>query len=93
MASLKWRVERSVMRIACESYREEGMNDVCFDGAQGLVSDHHEDLLLLLQADEVTEPRLLSQPKKARNTVSTINTWPFKHNMHSWTTIRLNKIK
>lgn len=41
--------------------RQEGVDDVGFDRAQGLVSDHHKDLLLLLQADEVPEPRLLSQ--------------------------------
>ena len=37
------------------------MDDVGLDGAERLVSDHHEDLLLFLQADEVTEPRLLRQ--------------------------------
>ena len=42
-------------------YREEGVDDVGLDGAQRLVSDHDEDLLLFLQADEVTEPRLLGK--------------------------------
>lgn len=37
------------------------MDDVRLDGAQRFVSDHDEDLLLLLQVDEVTEPRLLGQ--------------------------------
>lgn len=37
------------------------MDDVGFYGAERFVSDHDEDLLLLLQVDEVTEPGLLSQ--------------------------------
>lgn len=37
------------------------MDDVGLDGAERLVLNHNEDLLLFLQADEVTEPRLLSQ--------------------------------
>lgn len=43
------------------AYGEEGVDYVCLDGAQRFVSDHDEDLLLLLQADEVPEPRLLGQ--------------------------------
>lgn len=42
-----------------KAYGEEGVDDVCLDGAQGFVSDDDEDLLLLLQVDEVSEPRLL----------------------------------
>lgn len=42
--------------VVRSSYREEGVNDVCFDGAERLVSDHHKDLLLFLQVDEVTKP-------------------------------------
>lgn len=38
------------------------MHDVGLDGAERFVPDHSEDLLLLLQADEVTKPRLLGQP-------------------------------
>lgn len=38
------------------------MDDVGLDGAERFVPDHDEDLLLLLQVDEVTEPRLLGQP-------------------------------
>lgn len=37
------------------------MNNVGFDRTQGFVSDHHKDLLLFLQANEVPEPRLLRQ--------------------------------
>lgn len=44
-----------------ETYGEEGVDDVCLYRAERFVSDHNEDLLLLLQVDEVTEPRLLSQ--------------------------------
>lgn len=38
------------------AYREEGLNDVCLDGAEGLVFDDDEDLLLFLQVDEVAKP-------------------------------------
>lgn len=44
-----------------EAYGEEGVDDVCLDGAQGFVSDDDEDLLLLLEVDEITKPRLLGQ--------------------------------
>lgn len=44
------------------AHRQEGVNNVGFDGAQGLVLDNHEDLLLLLQVDEVPKPRLLGEP-------------------------------
>jgi len=37
-------------------YREEGVNDVGLDGAERLVSDDNEDLLLFFQVDEVTKP-------------------------------------
>lgn len=43
------------------AYREEGLNDVCFDGAEGLVFDDDEDLLLFFQVYEVTEPRFLGK--------------------------------
>lgn len=43
------------------------MDDVCLYGAERFVSDHDEDLLLLLQVDEVTEPRLLSQSAGRRS--------------------------
>lgn len=32
------------------------MDDVSLDGAQGLVLDHHKDLFLLLQVNEVPKP-------------------------------------
>lgn len=38
------------------------MNDVCLDGAEGLVFDDDEDLLLFFQVYEVTEPRFLGKP-------------------------------
>lgn len=44
-----------------EAYGEEGVDDVCLDGAQGFVSDDDEDLLLLLEVDEISKPRLLGQ--------------------------------
>lgn len=45
-----------------DAYGEERVDDVRLYGAERFVSDHDEDLLLLLQVDEVTEPRLLGQP-------------------------------
>lgn len=44
-----------------DTHRQEGMDNVGFDRTQGFVSDHHEDLLLLLQANKVPKPRLFSQ--------------------------------
>lgn len=43
------------------AYREEGLNNVCLDGAEGLVFDDDEDLLLFFQVYEVTEPRFLGK--------------------------------
>lgn len=43
------------------AYREEGLNDVCLDGAEGLVFDDDEDLFLFFQVYEVTEPRFLGK--------------------------------
>lgn len=37
------------------------MDDVSLDGAEWFVSNQNKDLLLLLQADEVTEPGPLGQ--------------------------------
>lgn len=37
-------------------YREKGLNDVRLDGAERLVFDDDEDLLLFFQVDEVTKP-------------------------------------
>lgn len=45
-----------------DAHGKEGMHDVGLDGAEWFVPDHSEDLLLLLQADEVTKPGLLGQP-------------------------------
>lgn len=45
------------------THREKGMDDVRLDRAEGLVTDQHKDLLLLLQADKVAEPGPLSQPE------------------------------
>lgn len=54
-----------------KTHREEGVDDVGLYGAQRFVSDHDEDLLLLLQVDEVTEPRLLSQPAGGQSETTT----------------------
>lgn len=40
------------------------MNDVSLDGAERLVFDDNEDLLLLLQVDEITKPGLLGKSGK-----------------------------
>jgi len=42
------------------------VDDVRLDGAERLVLNHDEDLLLFLQADEVAEPGLLRQPASER---------------------------
>lgn len=42
------------------------MDDVSLDRAERLVSNQNEDLLLFLQADEVTEPGPLSQSANKR---------------------------
>lgn len=44
-----------------ESYREKGLNNVCLDGAERLVFDDNEDLLLFFQVDEVTKPGFLGK--------------------------------
>lgn len=45
-----------------KAHRQEGVDDVGFDGAQRLVLDDREDLFLLLQADEVPEPGPFGEP-------------------------------
>ena len=45
-------------------YREEGLNDVRFDGAERLVFDNNEDLLLFFQVDEVTKPGFFGKSVK-----------------------------
>lgn len=42
-------------------YREKGLNNVCLDGAERLVFDDDEDLLLFFQVDEVTKPGFLGK--------------------------------
>ena len=46
------------------------MDDVGLDGAERLVFDDDEDLLLLLQVDEVTEPGFFGKSVKRRTNVS-----------------------
>lgn len=53
-----------------ETHREESVDDVGLDGAQRFVSDHHEDLLLFLQVDEVPKPGLLGQSAPRRHRTS-----------------------
>lgn len=49
------------------------MDNVGFDRTQGFVSDHHKDLLLFLQADEVPKPRLLSQSGSQTRKVDSVS--------------------
>lgn len=52
-----WREKhREKLEEGFMKYREKGLNDVCLDGAERLVSDDDEDLLLFFQVDEVTKP-------------------------------------
>ena len=48
-------------RGPCGAYRKEGLDDVCLDGAEGLVFDDDEDLLFFFQVYEVAEPRFLGK--------------------------------
>lgn len=50
------------LQMQQSAYREEGLDDVRLDGAEGLVFDDDEDLLLFFQVYEVTEPRFLGKP-------------------------------
>lgn len=45
-------------------YREKGLNDVCLDGAERLVFDDNEDLLLFFQVDKVTKPGFLGKSER-----------------------------
>lgn len=46
------------------AYREKGLDDVCLDGAERLVFDDNEDLLLFFQVDEVTKPGFFGKSVK-----------------------------
>lgn len=48
--------ERNERQTQSDTHRQEGMDNVSFDRTQRFVSDHHKDLLLFLQADEVPKP-------------------------------------
>lgn len=52
--------ESSEGQSKSDTHRQEGVDNVSFNRAQRFVSDHHEDLLLFLQADEIPKPRFLS---------------------------------
>lgn len=49
------------------AYREKGLDDVCLDGAERLVFDDNEDLLLFFQVDEVTKPGFFGKSVKKNN--------------------------
>lgn len=61
-------------QISSSTHREEGVDDVGLYGAQRFVPDHYEDLLLLLQVDEVPEPRFLSEPAEEFGNTEPIRT-------------------
>lgn len=52
----RWERGKGGGGLSNKMYREKGLNDVCLDGAERLVFDDNEDLLLFFQVDEVTKP-------------------------------------
>lgn len=52
--------ERREGQTTLDTHRQEGVDDVGLDRTQRFVSDHHKDLFLFLQADEIPKPRFLS---------------------------------
>lgn len=73
-----WREKhREQLEEGFMKYREEGLNDVGLDGAERLISDDDEDLLLFFQVDEVTKPGFFgksAEEKKGRKKNKTIFT-------------------
>lgn len=58
------------------------MNDVCLDGAERLVFDDNEDLLLFLQVDEVTKPGFFGKSvgkDKNKNSLSAVSLYCCMH--------------
>lgn len=53
--------EKSNQAKKQNAYREKGLNNVCLDGAERLVFDDDEDLLLFFQVDKVTKPGFLGK--------------------------------
>lgn len=49
-----------------ETYGEKSLHNISFDRAQRLVLDHHEDLLLFLQIDEIPKPRFFRKSENER---------------------------
>lgn len=44
-------------------HRQEGMDDVRFDAAEGFVLQHKEYLFFFVQGDEVSKPGAFCQPE------------------------------
>src|SRR4029434_4601812 len=55
------------------------MDNVCLYRAQWFVSDHHKDLLLLLDTDEVSKPGFLGQPVPRTHTLTHTHTHTHTH--------------
>lgn len=56
--------KRKRKELSNNAYREKGLNNVGLDGAERLVFDDNEDLLLFFQVDEVTKPGFFGKPVK-----------------------------
>lgn len=53
-----------------ETYREKGMDNICFDGAQRLVPNHHKDLLLLFEVNKISKPRFFGKSVRRKTGVN-----------------------
>lgn len=56
------KLTKKALHVCVCAYREKSLNDVRLDGAERLVFDDNEDLLLFFQVDEVTEPGFFGKP-------------------------------
>jgi len=54
------------MYTLLQTYREKGMDNICFDGAQRLVPNHHKDLLLLFKVNKISKPRFFGKSVKKK---------------------------
>lgn len=57
------------------TYREKGLNNVGLDGAERLVFDDNEYLLLFLKVDEVTKPGFLGKSVGRRQDINTFTSY------------------
>ncbi len=57
-----------------ETYREKGVHNICFDGAQRLVPNHHKNLLLLFEVNKISKPRFFGKSVKKKSMIEQDNT-------------------